>query len=61
MSKVKGEKSIDPKTHFVAGMKEVFRFDQVRFINIVGSIQYGLLYSIFYFGIGILLRFISPN
>lgn len=55
MSHVSGEKSLDPKTHFLAGMEDVFRFDAVRFINIVGTVQYGLLYAVVFFiaGIGI--------
>lgn len=61
MSHVSGEKSLDPKTHFLAGMRDVFRFDTVRFINIVGTVQYGLLYAIVFFiaGIGI-DRFFPP-
>jgi hypothetical protein len=53
MSHVRGEQSLDPKTHFLAGMKDVFRFDTVRFINLVGTIQYGLLYAVVFFFLGI--------
>jgi hypothetical protein len=53
MSKVYGEKSLDPYTHFVAGMKDFFRLDKVRFVNIMGSVQYGLLYAIVFFFAGI--------
>jgi hypothetical protein len=60
MSYVPGDKSIDPKIHFDAGMKDFFRIDKVRLINIVGSIQYGALYSIAYFIVGIALHVIFP-
>jgi hypothetical protein len=53
MSHVSGEKSLDPTTHFLAGMKDVFRVDTVRFINLVGTIQYGLLYAVVFFFLGI--------
>jgi hypothetical protein len=61
MSHVRGEQSLDPKTHFLAGMKDVFRFDTVRFINLVGTIQYGLLYAVVFFfaGVGV-ERLFSP-
>lgn len=61
MSYVPGDKSVDPRIHFEAGMRDFFRFDKVRFINIAGSIQYGILYSIVYFAIGILINFIFPS
>lgn len=60
MSYVPGDKSEDPKIHFEAGIKDFTRFDKIRFINIIGSIQYGILYSIVYFIIGILLYVIFP-
>jgi hypothetical protein len=60
MSYVPGDKSEDPKVHFEAGMKDVFRLDKVRFINISGSIQYGILYSIAYFIVGVALHVIFP-
>jgi hypothetical protein len=60
MSYVPGDKSQDPYIHFVAGMKDFSRLDKVRFINIVGSIQYGILYCIIYFIIGIGLHIIFP-
>jgi hypothetical protein len=60
MSYVPGDKSVDPKIHFEAGMKDLLRFDKVRLINIGGSIQYGILYSIIYFIIGILLHITFP-
>ncbi len=60
MSTVPGDKSIDPKIHFDAGLKDLTRFDKVRVINIGGSIQYGLLYSIVYFAIGIGLHYVFP-
>ena len=60
MSHVRGEHSLDPKTHFLAGMKDVFRFDTVRFINIVGTVQYGLLYAIVFFFVGIGLERLFP-
>jgi hypothetical protein len=61
MSHVRGEHSLDPKTHFVAGMKDFFRLDTVRFINIVGTIQYGLLYAIVFFFLGLgIERLFSP-
>jgi hypothetical protein len=60
MSYVPGDKSVDPKIHFEAGMKDFTRLDRVRFINIGGSIQYGILYSIVYFIVGITLHIIFP-
>jgi hypothetical protein len=60
MSSVPGDKSIDPEIHFKAGLKDLTRFDKVRVINIGGSIQYGLLYSLVYFVIGIALHIIFP-
>jgi hypothetical protein len=60
MSQVSGSKSINPKVHFQAGWKDLIRLDQVRFINIVGSIQYGLLYSIAYLFIGTYLHYLFP-
>jgi hypothetical protein len=60
MSHVQGTKSVDPKTHFQAGMKDFFRFDQVRFINIVGSIQYGMMYCVFYLFVGMFLHYLFP-
>ncbi len=41
-------------------MKDFARLDKVRLINITGSIQYGLLYSIIYLGIGIALHVLFP-
>jgi hypothetical protein len=60
MSYVPGSKSEDPKVHFEAGMKDFARLDKVRLINITGSIQYGILYCIIYFAIGIGLHVIFP-
>ena len=60
MSHVPGERSVDPKIHFEAGMKDLLRFDKVRLINIGGSIQYGIIYSVIYFIIGILLHITFP-
>ena len=60
MSYVPGDKSEDPKVHFEAGIKDFARLDKVRFINITGSIQYGILYSIAYFIVGIALHIIFP-
>lgn len=60
MSYIPGNKSEDPRLHFEAGMKDFARLDAVRFINIVGSIQYGILYSISYFIIGIILYMVFP-
>jgi hypothetical protein len=60
MSYVPGDKSEDPKLHFEAGLKDFVRLDKVRLINITGSIQYGLLYSIIYFAIGIALHILFP-
>jgi len=36
------------------------RLDKVRFINIVGSIQYGILYSIIFFLVGIGIHLLFP-
>ena len=60
MSYVPGDKSEDPKIHFEAGMKDFARLDKVRLINIMGSIQYGILYCLVFFGVGIILHFIFP-
>jgi hypothetical protein len=60
MSYVPGNKSVDPSIHFKAGMEDLLRFDKVRLINITGSIQYGIIYSVIYFIIGILLHVTFP-
>ena len=60
MSYVPGDKSVDPKIHFQAALKDLTRFDKVRVINIGGTIQYGVLYSIIYFIVGIALHVIFP-
>jgi hypothetical protein len=60
MSYVAGSKSVDPKTHFEAGIKDFARIDKVRVINISGLIQYGIIYSIIYFIIGIAIQVIFP-
>lgn len=60
MSEIPGQKSVNPKIHFEAGMKDLFRFDQVRLINIVGTIQYGTLYFISYFLVGMFIEYIFP-
>jgi hypothetical protein len=60
MSFVPGEKSDNPYIHFTSGIKDLLRFDKVRLINIGGSIQYGIIYSILYFIIGIALHVIFP-
>jgi hypothetical protein len=60
MSYVPGDKSEDPKIHFEAGIKDFIRLDRVRLINIIGSIQYGILYCLVFFAIGIILHIIFP-
>lgn len=60
MSYVVGENSEDPRVHFRAGMKDLLRLDQVRLINISGSIFYGFIYIILFLIIGILLHSIFP-
>lgn len=60
MSHVPGSKSQDPKVHFEAGMKDFARLDKVRLINIAGTIQYGIIYCILYFIIGITLHITFP-
>ncbi len=60
MSYVSGDKSTDPKIHFDAGIQDFIRIDKVRLINLLGSIQYGIIYSIIYFIIGIGLHVIFP-
>jgi hypothetical protein len=60
MSHVDGDKSTDPAVHFQAGIKDLTRLDQVRFVNIVGSIQYGILYSLVFFAVGIALHLVFP-
>lgn len=61
MSYVPGDKSVDPQIHFEAGMRDFFRFDKVRFVNIAGSIQYGILYSIVYFTVGMIIHLSFPS
>ena len=61
MSYVPGSKSTDPLIHFESGMKDFARVDKVRFINLSGSIQYGIIYSIIYFIVGILLHISFPS
>ena len=61
MSYVPGNKSEDPTIHFEAGIKDFMRMDKVRFINIIGSIQYGILYSIIYLIMGIFLNVVFPK
>jgi hypothetical protein len=61
MSHVDGQKSLDPYIHFKAGMKDLFRFDQVRLVNILGSIQYGLLYAFVFFFAGIGIESVFPK
>jgi hypothetical protein len=60
MSYEPGDKSPDPRIHFEAGMKDFTRLDKVRFINIFGSIQYNILYSLIYFIVGIFVHYIFP-
>jgi hypothetical protein len=60
MSYVPGNKSENPTIHFEAGMKDFARLDKVRLINIGGSIQYGILYSVVYFVVGIALHILFP-
>lgn len=61
MSHVDGEKSLNPYIHFTAGMKDFFRLDKVRLVNILGSIQYGLLYAIVFFFAGIAIESVFPK
>lgn len=61
MSHVDGERSENPYIHFHAGMKDLLRFDQVRLLNIFGSVQYGLLYAIIFFFAGITIEYIFPS
>lgn len=60
MSHVPGEHSLDPTQHFESGIKDLLRFDGVRAINILGSVQYGLLYAVVFFFIGILIERLFP-
>lgn len=60
MSYVSGNTSEDPRIHFETGIKDFARLDKVRFINIMGSIQYGIFYSVIYFLAGLLLHVIFP-
>ena len=60
MSHVDGDRSTDPTIHFQAGIKDLTRLDKVRFINIVGSIQYGILYSLLFFAVGIGIHLLFP-
>jgi hypothetical protein len=60
MSYIPGDKSVDPQVHFMAGMKDFLRFDKVRLVNILGSIQYGIAYTLAFFIAGIGINFIFP-
>jgi hypothetical protein len=60
MSYVPGDKSVDPQLHFRAGIKDLLRFDKVRFVNILGSVQYGIAYTLVFFMAGIGINFIFP-
>lgn len=60
MSHVDGDRSTDPATHFQAGIKDFARLDKVRFINMVGSIQYGILYSLVFLLVGIGIHTLFP-
>lgn len=60
MSHVPGERSLDPKIHFESGMKDLFRLDGVRAVNILGSIQYGLLYAVVFFFAGLGIEALFP-
>ena len=60
MSHVDGAHSLDPTTHFQAGIKDLTRLDQVRVVNVIGSIQYGILYSILFLFVGISLHLLFP-
>jgi len=60
MSHVDGENSTDPKTHFQAGVTDLIRLDKVRFINIVGTIQYSILYSLLFLLVGIGIHVLFP-
>jgi hypothetical protein len=57
---VVGENSEDPRVHFRAGMKDLLRLDQVRLINITGSIFYGFIYIILFLIMGVILHYIFP-
>jgi hypothetical protein len=61
MSYVPGENSSNPIIHFKAGMKDLFRFDQVRLINIFGSILYGFIYIVLFLIIGVFLHYLFPQ
>lgn len=61
MSHVDGERSLNPYVHFKSGMKDFFRIDNVRLVNILGSIQYGLLYAIVFFFGGIFIETLFPK
>lgn len=60
MSFVDGNDSVNPRVHFEAGVKDLTRLDKVRFINLFGSVQYGILYSVAYLIIGIGLHILFP-
>jgi hypothetical protein len=60
MSHVPGEHSLDPTQHFESGMKDLLRFDGVRVMNILGSVQYGLLYAIVFFFVGLAIERLFP-
>ena len=61
MSYIPGDKSVDPQIHFRAGIKDLLRFDKVRLINILGSVQYGIAYTLAFFMAGISINFIFPS
>lgn len=55
-----GERALDPMTHFKSGMRDFLRVDKVRFLNINGTVQYGLMYGILYLFFGIFINTIFP-
>jgi hypothetical protein len=61
MSSTPGDHAINPRVHFESGMKDFLRFDKVRFLNINGTLQYGLIYGIVYLFVGILINYCFPE
>jgi hypothetical protein len=61
MSHIYGQNSENPYIHFKAGLKDLLRTDQVRLINITGSILYGFMYILLFLIIGILLHTLFPS
>jgi hypothetical protein len=51
---------IDPKMHFYEGIQDLFRFDKIRGFQLISAIQYGTLYGVIFFFVGLLVEYFLP-